>query len=259
MNSIAASPWTPADYCLTEPFVHAQGHIADLARALYRRVCRTDFSVPGFCLCDLGIELNSEQFRRLMIDLVHAMGEIHRVHCGRDLAIVSAARFDQQVTTKPHRDGGPDESFLMLGYEPSQIRASLSMSDYARCALDLGLTPAQFLEKHNPMFAVGMQLLCDYTTRVDCFSNRHYQLLLINNSIAAYSDAAPAWQGVLHTAAIENPDESVRRVVNSIMVASTCLGSPHVVSSNEQEAFVQTKLVRRRGYDKPELDESAER
>lgn len=258
MNSIAASPWTPADFCLTESFVHAQGHTAELARELYRRVCRTDFSVAGFCLCDLGTEPSSEQFRRLMIDLVHAMGEIHRVHSGHDLAMVSAARFDQQVTTKPHRDGGPNECFLMLGYEPSPIRSTLSMSDYARCAFDLGLTPAEFLEQHNPMFAAGLQLLQDYTTRVDCFSNRHYQLLLINNSIAAYSDTVPVWQGVLHTAAIENPDASVCRVVNSIMVASVPADSATAVSHGEQEEFVRTKQVRRRGYDKPELDESAE-
>ena len=47
------------------------------------------------------------------------------------------------MTTRPHRDGGPDECLLLLGYEPSSVPAELRMADYSRCAHGLGLTPGE--------------------------------------------------------------------------------------------------------------------
>jgi hypothetical protein len=212
-----------------------------------------DFHSPGFCLLNLGAESSSHEFRRFMIELVRQMSLLHRAAAGRELVVATAARFDQQASTKPHRDGGPDECLLMLGYEPSGIRAELQMSDYSRCAHELGLAPSEYLEKHNPMFGPGEPLLNQFTTPVTCFSNACYQILAINNSNAAYSADDPRWQGVLHTATILNPDESLRRVVNSMMIASVSPGDPEPVSAEELDAFVRTNAVRRGGYDKPNL------
>src|SRR5438105_4922610 len=106
-----------------------------------------------------------------MVALKRRLQGIHRSRARRDLVFLSAARFDQQVTTKPHRDGGPEECFLMLGYEPSQVRAEILISDFSRCAQDMGMTPGQWLEAHNPMFRPGADLLRPYTTRVACYSS----------------------------------------------------------------------------------------
>ena len=38
------------------------------------------------------------------------------------------------MTTKPHRDGAPDESLLMLGYEPSAIASEVTLSDWPQTA-----------------------------------------------------------------------------------------------------------------------------
>lgn len=231
---------------------------AGLAETAYHLVCRTAFDAPGFCLIDFGPGLSSQVLCGLMVDLVAGMGRRHQARAGRGLAVISATRFDQQATTRPHRDGGPDECLLVLGYEPSPVRSELQMSDYSRCAYDLGLTPAEFLERHNPMFGgSGQRLLAGYTTRVGCFCSDHYQVLLVNNSVAAYSADRPAWQGVLHTATVLNPDAALRRVVNSLMVAPTPPPADAAGPLSEQELreFAETRLVRRRGYDKPELQD----
>ena len=93
--------------------------------------------------------------------------------------------------------------------------------------------------------------------RVRCFRNRNYQILVVNNSCAPHADDHPAWQGVLHTARIENPDAAQRRVVNSLMIASAPLGVAEPVSEPAQEEFVSTTTVRRRGYDKTNLDDDS--
>jgi hypothetical protein len=243
-------PWKPIDYCLkTSP-----DRMEPIATEVYRRVCRSDFADPGFAVVDLG-DADSRTLRRAMIELKSALDALHQAQTGRDLAYLSAGRFDQQVTTKLHRDGGPVECFLMLGYEPTPIEAELALADYTRCAYDRGLTPAEFLERHNPMFAAGERLLEPYTTRLACFSNRRAVIVLVNNSEAAFDPTGRSWQGVLHTATVLNPSEALRRVINSTMITSVAPGASKSVTAEELETFATTGLVRRRGYDKPLADD----
>jgi hypothetical protein len=248
----ANSLWIASDFCLA-----TTRNVPDtqLAEMIYQKVCRTGFAAPGFCLVDLGQDVASKTLRQFMVSLKQLLQQIHQSLAHRDLAFLSAARFDQQVTTKLHRDGGPDECFLMLGYEPSPVSAEILLADYSRCAHDRGLTPSELLEKHNPMFGPGEELLRPYITRVACFSNRSSQILLINNSVTPYSNAGDAWQGVLHTATVHNASDAFRRVVNSTMVASVPLHAIEPVSPAEQEEFITTDVVRRRGYDKTHLDD----
>src|SRR5207253_562812 len=138
----------------------------DLAETVYSCACRTDFDSPGFCLIDLGAATSSLVLRKFMVELKIELQRIHKTATTRDLAWLSAGRFDQQTTTKFHRDGGPDECLLILGYEPSPVKAELAMADYSRCAFDLGLTPTRFLEQHNPMYRRGEELLRPYITKV---------------------------------------------------------------------------------------------
>ena len=119
-----------------------------------------------------------------MVNLKLEMSSIHLMKTGNVLHYLSAARFDQQTSTKPHLDGGPDECFLMLGYEPSAVDSELEISDYAKCAFDLGLSPKEFMAKHNPMFHSGYEMLRPYSTRVPCFLPDDYQIVCINNSLS---------------------------------------------------------------------------
>lgn len=229
--------------------------VPSLAQQVYRRVCRTTFDEPGFCLVNVGRSLDSVAFRQLMVDLKIQMAAIQLALTGEALVYLSALRFDQQETTKPHLDGGPEQCFLMLGYEPSQIRAELEITDYVRCAYDLGLTPVEFMARHNPMFQPGYELIRPYATRVPCFSSTDFQIVCINNSFATYQPEGGVWLGTLHTATILTPDETKRRVINSTMIARAPSGTQDAIDAPAVEQFIHTSEVRRRGYDKRHLED----
>lgn len=229
--------------------------VHELALDIYDRTCRTNFDSPGFCVLNAGNSIDSVSFRQLMVDLKREMSARHRSKAENTLVYLSAARFDQQETTKPHLDGGPDECFLMLGYEPSNVDSELEIFDYSKCAYDLGISPQEFMGKYNPMFQTGYEMLIPYSTRIPCFSRTDYQIICINNSSASYSPQNEStWQGVLHTATILTPDESARRVINSTMIASASLGAPEKMSGSQLREFIKTSTVLRRGYDKPHLE-----
>lgn len=215
----------------------SSGDAGAIAEALYRRTCRVDFDAPGFCVLDPGQEMDSVTFRRLMVTLKRAMASIHEAEAGRTLVYLSAGRFDQQATTRPHLDGGPDECFLMLGYEPSAVRSELEIFDYARCAFDHGLTPDRFLAEHNPMFQRNLERLRPYGTRLPAFGASGYRIVCINNSCAPYSASEPVWQGVLHTATICAPDESAERMIDSTLIAPAPPGTPERIGAEALEAF----------------------
>ncbi|MFO0942637.1 MAG: hypothetical protein U0930_18020 [Pirellulales bacterium] len=241
--------WKPDSICLRSTVPN----VSNLAEDIYERTCRTTFDFPGFCLLNLGKSLSSNEFRQVMVELKNEMSAIHQRLWNEQLVYLSAARFDQQESTKPHLDGGPDECFLMLGYEPSPIRSAIEITDYTKCAFELGLTPKELLAKHNPMFKSGAELLQPYVTRLPCFVNDCFQIVFINNSCAPFSESGECWQGTLHTANIATPDESKRRVINSTMIARAPAGTVEQLDSDSILNFVCTSEVKRRGYDKRHL------
>jgi len=248
---IASIQW-PVDLICRQ----ATGHeVIEFAPEVYRLTCRTDFDAPGFCLLNLGRELTSSEFRRAMVELMRAMSVIHEAVAGDSLTYLSAARFDQQTSTKPHLDGGPGENFLMLGYEPSEIASQPAVYDYSRCALDHGIQPRDVMEKHNPMFRGGLEMLQPYATELVCFSARDYQIVCINNSCTTIDAARTSWLGTLHTALVPKPDESKRRVINSTMICPTRSAGDDRLSDAALEEFLATTRVSRRGYDKTHLDD----
>ena len=230
-------------------YLSASDRVVQYAKLIYERTCRTDFDFPGFCLISIDRKMDSKEFRESMVELKQGLSEIYESRMGGELAYLSAMRFDQQTTTKLHLDGGPAESLLMLGYEPTEVESELVIADYAKCAFDLGLTPHEFLEKHNPMFEAGEELLRPYSTKLSRFSNSQYQIVVINNSSAEFSESVPRWQGTLHTAKILMPDASKARVINSTMIAPHCEERGDKVSETELEDFVSSGLVRKRRDD----------
>ena len=233
----------------------SSGQLARLASDVYQKVCRTDFSMPGFCLVKVTGCIDSVAFRQTMVDLKTALAEIHALKTGETLIYLSAARFDQQTSTKPHLDGGPEECFLMLGYEPSTVDSEVEIKDYTRCAHDFGMTPKEFMAKHNPMFRSGQELLRPYATRIPCFASDDYQIICINNSSAPFDTGTGRWQGTLHTAKILSPNESARRVINSTMIARSPSGATDAISAQDITTFVTSSVVHRKGYDKAHLED----
>src|SRR5262245_44340000 len=135
---------SPAEYTLsmsTPDAAISQG----TAERLFDLAWRTDFTAPGFAVLDTGPGVDSHTLRSWMLDLKQRLSEFG-VSRGRGRFVYkSMARFDQQETTMFHLDGAPEQSMLMLGYEPSRVRSRLFLADYTRAAFDLGITPQQFL------------------------------------------------------------------------------------------------------------------
>jgi hypothetical protein len=219
--------------------------LAASAGRVFDAAWRVDFSAPGFCLIHLGRGVGSLDLRSLMLVL---KGHLDGVAADRGVTPFryrSMGRFDQQETTKFHLDGAPERSLLMLGYEPSVVRSRLSLADYARCAYDLGIEPRRFLDEFNPMCRKGEELLSRYVTELPQPGEGHSRILLINNSRLPFSEARTNPLGVLHKAEIIDPDESERRVVNSIMLA---VGGPEEIGDEAVRAFVATEEISQKLY-----------
>ncbi len=210
----------------------------------YDRAWRFDFSAPGFCLLDTGPDVDSHTLRAWMVHLKRLLSDIAYRRTGRPFLFRSMARFDQQETTKFHLDGAPDQSILMLGYEPSQVQSRLFLSDYTRAAFDLGITPQQFLQDYNPMFKKGEEILAPYASELPQPEPGHSRILLINNSSLPFNETRTNPLGVMHKAIIVTPNEAERRIVNSTMLVT----EGEEVAAEKQEEFVTTDKISQKNY-----------
>ncbi len=194
------------------------------AEAVFERVFRSDFSQPGFAVLVLPAGVGSHELRRSMTMLKERLSELHMERWGEPLEYLSLGRFDQQTTTRLHLDGAPERSFLMLGYEPTQVRSEFHIADFARCASDLGITPVEFMRDHNPMFSGGTDLLRDQVTTIADWPEDRPRIVIINNSMAE-PGVFGATLGVLHGATIPSPNPQASRVINSSMMAPACFAT----------------------------------
>jgi len=158
----------------------------DTAERVFDLVWRFDFTAPGFAVLDIEPGLDSHVLRSWMVNLRQWLSEIGVRRGGRPFFFCSMSRFDQQVTTKFHLDGAPDESLLILGYEPSRVSSRLFLADYSRAAFDLGITPLAFLQDFNPMYRKGEELLGGYVTELPQPAEGHSRILVINNSLLPF-------------------------------------------------------------------------
>lgn len=235
--------YPPSSYATALPEIPDAHGMTALADRVFPQVFRHDFTRPGFVLLGLGPSVDSSQLRRFMVTLKELLSERYWREYGKQLAYLSMGRFDQQNTTKFHLDGAPDEAFLMLGYEPSEVSSELAMADYSRAAFDLGISPRQFLTDFNPMFRHGEQLLAPYVTRLTAFDPAMSQVLLVNNSSAPFDNAARHQQGVMHQATIPSVKSAAQRVVNSTMLAAVIPDAGEVIPKPLQTLFITTTDV----------------
>lgn len=210
-----------------------------LVEFVYDRVFRTTLDKPGFALITLASELHGIGLRKAMEMMVR---ELSRIEGDDMLAIQSAQRFNQQITTRFHLDNGPDESYLLLGYERSQVRSELSIADYSHAAFDLGISPSEYLDRHNPMFGANAERLAPYITRLEDFNSDFAQLLIVNNSRLPFYVSGRNRLGVLHQATIHTPISGAQRVINSVQIAPASLASEKVPPA-EWDLFLRTDTI----------------
>lgn len=219
------------------------GGWAAVAAIVHAQALRTTFDAPGFALITFTERIDSHALRFAMIALKSALDGVHFARFGQRLVYQSMARFDQQTTTKFHLDSGPDESLLMLGYEPTDIASTLALADFTLASHRLGITPANFLREHNPMYTTNRTLIEPFITTLTPFDVRLAQILIINNSKLGYDTNANHQLGVLHQAEIPRPDPTKRRVINSTMIriAQSLAGESH--TPNEQRIYAETTHI----------------
>jgi hypothetical protein len=223
------------------PFAQVTRHnVPEIAQAVFSKVFRADWSELGFAILVLPRDTESKSLRQFMVKLKLALSECYRARWGESLEYLSLGRFDQQSTTKLHLDGAPEVSLLMLGYEATTVKSELQIADYTRCARDLGLTPAEFLQRHNPMFVTGRVLLESYTTCFSDWHEEHPRIVLINNSQTETTN--PRFSpGVMHGARITHPDPSASRIINSTMITpASCVFEN---AAAKQTHFLETESI----------------
>jgi hypothetical protein len=216
---------------LSEPPV-----LSAVARQVAERVFRTDLSRPGFALLDLGSGVEPRSFRQALVALADELSAWCREAFGVPLAYLSLGCFDQQATTRPHRDGAPDESVLVLGYEPTAVASRLFLLDYSAAARDRGMAPREFLRQRGLACTGCEEILAEYTTEVSGWHPAHYQVLVINNGAAA--DGSRGMLGVLHQAQVTRDPAQSRRV-NSLTLVMAGTGAT-VLTPYQVQAFVET-------------------
>lgn len=181
-----------------------------------------------------------------MVELKEAISEFHRGRTGRQLDFYWVGRFNQQTTTKFHRDNAPEESILLLGYEPTTVASKLLFADYSKVAERMGWRPQEFLEKRNPMFADGEAMLADVVTEVRDYRSTSFQIVAFNNSNAPLGSNRLV--GVLHKAEILEPNPAAPRIINSIMLAAPDAEGDKWVTEQEVQTFLATDKVSERNY-----------
>lgn len=206
------TPWPEAMYRFDVP---AAGGVAAVGAGVFRRVWRTTLDEPGFAVVRFAGPVDSHALRRAMLGLVGAFPV--------RFAPERLGRFDQQVTSRFHRDGAPPASLLVLGYEASAVRSRVFVADAPRAAEDVGLGIADYLARFNPILPAGEEALRAYTTELAVPAGEPY-LVVLNNSLVP--EGGPL--GVLHKAEVPEPNPAAARVINSagLMLAGDWAGVP---------------------------------
>ena len=199
---------------MTHPNSTPPVHLPLDALALHRDVLRRSDRSPGWALLDLGPNSTATELRKTQRDLAETLdAEERRLHA-RGLEPTALTFFDQGETTPFHVDGGPEESVLLLGYEPSLRSSVLRVVD-----LPLAAAPASvgsFLRAHpNGLPADDERLLAMSTTiRWD---PAHFVLVALCNSIL---EVGEGWRGLLHQASVSG-DPDARRGVHTVHLGTT--------------------------------------
>ena len=211
---------------MTEPLPLAPDDIPATASEVFRRVWRTSLDQPGWALLRFAREVSSRELRRAMVELVAAF----------PVCFVPErfGRFDQQVSSKFHRDGAPAASLLVLGYEPTAVRSRFWVADASAAAARAGMALKEYLAAHNPMFPAGEAALAPFVTELDLPHGEPF-LIVVNNSLLPFDGVNPL--GVLHKAVIPSPDPAGRRIINSVGFTPRAAGVPGLPPT-ERERFL---------------------
>ena len=189
------------------------------ALAYFDEVWRTSPVEKGYCTFAADQEQpTSTELRRAMLDVVFAFNRLSP----RPFVVGRVGRFDQQVSTRFHRDGAADVSLLLLGYEPTTVESQLFLHDPFRAAGEG--SAFEYLRRNKPMTKEGDDELMKRAMNVLGPPSRAH-IVVVNNCTVLENPPPGHPLGVLHRGRIPNPDPTASRVVNSLGLMFE--GEPH--------------------------------
>lgn len=197
--------------------------LATSAAEVFSSVWRTTLDWPGFALLHPSEPLSASDSRQVIVTLAEEFSRLAVKAGEAPFAFERQGRFDQQVTTKFHRDGAPDASLLVLAYEPTSVPSRLFIADAAAAASESGVGVNAFLATHNPMFPAGEAYLRGFITELAWPVSRG-AVVVINNSLFPDGTEAGHPIGVLHKGDVLQPDPTAKRVINSVGLAPVSAG-----------------------------------
>ncbi len=140
-----------------------KGINSDTVERVYASVFRRTYAEDGFIVLSFEEELDSRRLREHMVELKKGLSEKCKEAFQEELDYYWLTRFDQQKTTKYHRDNAPKDSYLMLGYEPTTVESKLLFVDYHQLIIEHNIPVDKYYELYNPMFKEGVQQLAPYS------------------------------------------------------------------------------------------------
>jgi len=211
----------------------------DIITAVFTKVFRNTYNELGFVVLSFKKEITSKILRKYMVELKKGLSKKCEEVFKEELDYYWLGRFNQQKTTKYHRDNAPDDSYLMLGYEPSCIKSKLSFADYHQFISAKEIPVDEYYEKYNPIFKEGEIVLKPYIKEVEGFDNKMPKIVLMNNSDLNSNKTF----GVLHKATILKEDLKEDRVINSMMLYLKDKEAPNTKLKIDEVTFLKTEEI----------------
>lgn len=211
-------------------------------QAIYEAVFRNSSEQPGFYFQDFGSQIDSATFRQKMVELKEGLSNLCELRTNQQLNYQGIGRFNHQHSSRFHRDSAEEHSFLMLGYEPTQVDSKVYVADYTKYIESQNISlEAYFGGNQSVNTASDEQLLEPYITELEPFSKNHYRLLLVNNS---KSFEAKTW-GVFHRGEVLQKLEGEDRTLNYMMLHLCDTTVKEQYNAQKISDFINTRNVDR--------------
>lgn len=209
---------------------------------IYNGVIRDGTDQPGFYYEDYGDQIDSKAFRQRMVELKEGLSNLCKFRSNKQLNYQWMGRFSHQHTSGFHRDSAAEHSFLILGYEPTNIDSRVYLADYTKMIENQNISLETYFDGNQDVNVASNDSQIEaYVTELTPFPKNHYRLLVINNS-KSFKEKT---YGVFHRGEVLQKMDGEDRVLNSLML---CLCDITIEEQHSPEAimnFVNTDNVNR--------------
>lgn len=207
---------------------------------LFREVIRDATDSPGFYYKDLGRDMDSKSFRKVMVELKERLSEHCKRTINKQLNYHWMSRGNHRNSSKFHIDSATDHSILMLGYEPTTVESKVLLADYTKYLEDKGLSAQEYFSNGlNGTYAPNDDELQLYVSELSPFPKEHYRLVVINNS----RSFGQKTYGIFHRGEVYENFNQSDRVVDALMISICEVGTEEIHGEHAINNFMNTDHV----------------